>query len=1083
MSHRKESIAAHVRGRNCPPSHPGRSHLQTACELRMIREDLEAAVSLSELHASHRDFTTHQITAPTMLPPTRHSPTLDILPRASDLLVKSPGPDIVPTHGASLSPLEYTLELSEDPVKQSQGIHVLSSRDLNLEMYYDDAKDKVLVAIVKALLMVGNRPMAPKEISHTILRLKLTPLGGATPYATVSSRISQHFKRAAVYKPNGRPPILGRLSVDEKQTRKLRYFVAQAGISVGLPFTSETSRGLDNESDTAVGMWSTKSPAPVDGAGAGAGAGAGMQPTKPESTKRRSLLRKSYKTESSDFHLSIAESDRKSKKRKTSNAALTSVDPPAQPLRSNDDIPVASSASNEIRHRYGNGAASRHTTDNIHSYHYTQVFVPLSSAISQGQHSNHRYHPQSSNTYPSAPVQELHSRPAFSQGGGKSLVPLLLAAEALLGDDVDSILKHKRLARQLTTSSYADEADDDEYIGTDGTDDSGDELYSSGQPPSSVAMPDVKSFDWEGSRSETERTRDDSGEWVLGAPNHQSPRAPRNMGTVPSPWRSFMYQEDANDTEDPLSQSLQTSSQLSMLSPRGWRDIRPPESISVTELDRLWGDRSIPRHRHRMNSNDWLSPRRTPRIHNYSHAAPSPALERLQKTPYELFGPPEGEQDAVDTRRSSADTPEKVAPPPISHSTSDEGRKRGRSVIFGGQTPATSHNNPREQEDDPRDHNVIQATQVLNTKRPSSASMVADSSPKRPSPIDAHSSRRRNSEEPSPMRTRTPRRSSNTNATETPPLTPLIPLEQSPPAPMLSKELSFMESVPDPPVDVDPAHLKLHLPLNPLPCTSPPIYLTSIDGVGLYITWLKTYPHQQRGVPLMRRVDSDLVHGATLLFAGGMITERERSIVLSLERGRVRFKIPESPLSGTWVSLYRARGLASSCCLDAVLELLLSDDLNSYFDPALLSCIQPSPRPPLVPLMTPYIGPSSCATVTRETPKAMSPLSYFASTLAVMLAAQQAAQQKGLPIPELSYSPSKDGLDEEQAEGHSSEQSSLAAFIEAFKQAKARKAAGQSDSLLPTTGSNTGIGAHTSSANRVTSSLPPTDIASIRSHE
>ncbi|KAJ1952394.1 hypothetical protein GGI12_006252, partial [Dipsacomyces acuminosporus] len=47
---------------------------------------------------------------------------------------------------------------------------------------------------------------------------------GATPYATVSSRISQHFKRILEHIPP-RPPILGRVA-HEKHTRKYFYYVA-----------------------------------------------------------------------------------------------------------------------------------------------------------------------------------------------------------------------------------------------------------------------------------------------------------------------------------------------------------------------------------------------------------------------------------------------------------------------------------------------------------------------------------------------------------------------------------------------------------------------------------------------------------------------------------------------------------------------------------------------------------------------------------------------------------------------------------------------------------------------------------------
>ncbi|TPX63809.1 hypothetical protein SpCBS45565_g06336 [Spizellomyces sp. 'palustris'] len=106
---------------------------------------------------------------------------------------------------------------------------VLTYQHFRVEMHSDDAKDKVFLAIVKALLRQGNRPCTPKELSNLILRHKLTTLGGATPYATVSSRISQHFKRATEL---SRPPLLGRRSLDERNSRRLVYYVDQVGVPV-----------------------------------------------------------------------------------------------------------------------------------------------------------------------------------------------------------------------------------------------------------------------------------------------------------------------------------------------------------------------------------------------------------------------------------------------------------------------------------------------------------------------------------------------------------------------------------------------------------------------------------------------------------------------------------------------------------------------------------------------------------------------------------------------------------------------------------------------------------------------------------
>ncbi|PIA17295.1 hypothetical protein COEREDRAFT_96866 [Coemansia reversa NRRL 1564] len=93
-------------------------------------------------------------------------------------------------------------------------------------LHADDARDKVFVAILKALAVRRNKPSSPRELATCIMKHEFTLLGGATPYATVSSRISQHFKRIFEHAPP-RPPILGRVA-HEKHTRKYFYYVASA---------------------------------------------------------------------------------------------------------------------------------------------------------------------------------------------------------------------------------------------------------------------------------------------------------------------------------------------------------------------------------------------------------------------------------------------------------------------------------------------------------------------------------------------------------------------------------------------------------------------------------------------------------------------------------------------------------------------------------------------------------------------------------------------------------------------------------------------------------------------------------------
>ncbi|KAJ2449463.1 hypothetical protein EV183_004888, partial [Coemansia sp. RSA 2336] len=114
---------------------------------------------------------------------------------------------------------------TNDDDEQSENTFLPRTYDID-RLHADDARDKVFVAILKALAARHNKPSSPKELATCIMKHEFTLLGGATPYATVSSRISQHFKRIFEHSPP-RPPILGRVA-HEKHTRKYFYYVSSA---------------------------------------------------------------------------------------------------------------------------------------------------------------------------------------------------------------------------------------------------------------------------------------------------------------------------------------------------------------------------------------------------------------------------------------------------------------------------------------------------------------------------------------------------------------------------------------------------------------------------------------------------------------------------------------------------------------------------------------------------------------------------------------------------------------------------------------------------------------------------------------
>lgn len=123
--------------------------------------------------------------------------------------------------------------------------------------------------------------------------------------------------------------------------------------------------------------------------------------------------------------------------------------------------------------------------------------------------------------------------------------------------------------------------------------------------------------------------------------------------------------------------------------------------------------------------------------------------------------------------------------------------------------------------------------------------------------------------------------------------------------------------------------------------TTPHMYITIIDNIAVYVTVLSEANGVDGEHLLMRRVDNGYINGTTLLKAGGIETEQERSIVLSLEVGRVRIPNKTSRLHGTWIPLRRAQALAATCSLQHKLGPFLNDTVESYF---------PNPLPVSLPV-------------------------------------------------------------------------------------------------------------------------------------
>jgi hypothetical protein len=150
---------------------------------------------------------------------------------------------------------------------------------------------------------------------------------------------------------------------------------------------------------------------------------------------------------------------------------------------------------------------------------------------------------------------------------------------------------------------------------------------------------------------------------------------------------------------------------------------------------------------------------------------------------------------------------------------------------------------------------------------------------------------------------------------------------------------------------LDLSSLMLIPPLS-LPSGTPPMFLTVIDKVVCFLTFLPRpvgmkaeKPHLSEAsaklapghgnvtlgwlanqIPVLRRMDNNAIDVSCILLAGGLLNERERdsALVLELQKFRIRKK---KGLMGTWVPLQRARDYARSYVLESKLGTFLSDSL------------------------------------------------------------------------------------------------------------------------------------------------------------
>ncbi|KAJ2616581.1 hypothetical protein EV177_000998 [Coemansia sp. RSA 1804] len=935
----------------------------------------------------------------------------------------------------SAARLDPAAHYSEDDDDQSENHFLPRAYDID-RLHADDARDKVFVAILKALVARNNKPSSPKELATCIMRREFTMLGGATPYATVSSRISQHFKRILEHIPP-RPPILGRVA-HEKHTRKYFYYVASAAEQED--FLRKVRVGI-------IPINSNNSGITTSYTGNGDTAGSGTK--KPRSAKKVRCMVPAVAVE-----LDLFPSTAVRRTRRAASADITSDSVGTSTMSSHEDssaVPGRSSAA-------GANARPRRTS-------YDSGNLTRDSSAEEHNEIDYDSNPYARKRYKSVRsivAQAYPRRRSRRQSGiGSSMADSVAAS--LASPQTRRSASHNDAAGGeygsgsgsgvRRTSSGAgkwrpscqsgDDEDDDEHsmrtkYESDESDDKADTAPSDGEDISSY-------YDHNTARAETlVASRDDKGSSdsvpILTGASHErrrtalsvdiKPFAPPPPNTTPrasaSPDRT-PYPPATSPSLHNLRRSKANHGTVSGVTPRDahaatttttrHRCFSSGELQIASPLLLPRGMISLP---HDGSSIFGASPITAalnvePIAISNSGISPAASLRHFTSTPVST-----STLEGMQTDETHVDTAEDDA-------LCDYERRDDKAGICTEK--GVFEDNDRLSEGDQKQplsattvtadvalptHDIIEKTEPLthacgecapplsvNTEQqsiPDSGDMDissgsgnggfdfsfhdlmdaelmslneldtlwTNSNPTSDSYLHSGSFACHSMLDPIPEATaedgsdaagggdvsKRPSTSINTSSTsinsssgedlKKPDLDSVEPTtvlvknakEHEETASASTSTNSNRMVLPDPFADISPtAMVATKVPV------SPRIVLTIVETVPVYMTVITTTEPaaERQGKWIVRRhrllrlVENGYVNASSLLLAGGVASEQERSIVLSLEVGRFKWRRPQSKLYGTWIPLPRARALAATCSLNHRLGPFLNDNLESYF--------------------------------------------------------------------------------------------------------------------------------------------------------
>ncbi|KAG1058069.1 hypothetical protein G6F43_000147 [Rhizopus delemar] len=756
---------------------------------------------------------------------------------------------------------------TENRSKQRQG-------SLPVPIHPDDAKDKVFTAILKALIKMENKPSSPKELANIIVKHKYATLGGATPFATVSSRISQHFKRAAEHNPP-RAPLLAK-HVDQKHSRKINYSLATESVP-----TAPHEEEEDNEEEMDLDRKPKKESLSTV--------------TLRKAPRSRSKSQSEVNHEQEEEELSHAAKRRKLDQ-PTPLHRKSSLVVPGFTKQTSDDDDEEDSEHSDYHEEMLKGTKDELDIPTIRRLPRTGPNITTANAASEEP---------SKSSLLAAPTQEgINTRkPSFSFNSGFPGEQELWTPFSF-EHDFENVLIHDpstahHIPFNIATPESISVSELDDYFGN------------SSNPSNSASKSHRKSF------SSTMLGPNDKSllqkvllasaargiaEKIEEQTETDIKKEETEKGSESNVKKEGIDEEIKIEQETQNKKKESSKQTITVTPPENENNANSKPSVNSSNMMNVENSEDFVKFEEDEkkdipSSLSSMASAHTPILpapskkdilpaNNTAPSAAAASISELLKS----MNIQNINISALQQMTSNLQTLQQLSP------TFDLARTMA-AYMQSLSKPATT--------------TAAATTTHINNNTSTSTSSSSTSSTTQPPSIDIKSILAR-----FPVLEAFLRKDNNKTVPSNPISSPLA----SPTTDTIPNLVNVNSA--------DPI-------VNTLTPMTPAMYITVIDHIAVCVIVLEkteTTPEYR----IMRRLDTGFINGTTLLAAGGIETESERSMILSFEMDRVRMPKKKSQLFGTWIPLRRAQELAITCSVQHKLGHFLDDSIESYF---------PSPLP------------------------------------------------------------------------------------------------------------------------------------------